>query len=661
MMKVFLSYPFQDECEHFASSLASLLKAHDLDVVDGKRLDATSSITEGVENSIKGCDLLIGLLFEGNANRWVHDEIAFAIGAKLEVIVITDGEIELTGLAAEKFRISRTKGDLSVCADLAYTLKKVKESLNAGCIQPREERNYVDKDSTEHRGSHGITSDEYEDLFDIEGYTVQYRTLINDWKTTPCYLQNSNVQIKIVHKQFILDNEFAATQIPPIPFNERCCRLVSYSPEHGRSLSVSIQETNYLDYIKSGEHLDEPFPSDPKITNREAFGKVVEKASGEIWPFEQLTNICGTGLFILTADSKLIIQRLSSSSHVYPNRWTFSASGVMKWGASPDPFRGMVNKCEQEINHQVDNTQLYLVTFGADARKLYFQFGFVEKTESTASKILACSKEESDVHYIDWNLDSIASRLIEDCWEPAAEATLLTICASEFGRGDVLKALHARRAHWERREMRDEWDYRASRPGDLPDMSLRYEFEKLDIESKRYVDAVMEFMGDRVYDKDVVEIGPGTGRITERLLDITEKLTCVEFCERMIQRSYERLGDKFELDRYAITFGQCYFPRPRHDVAVCSLVLVHNVNDEDFRQLVKRLCGMAKTVFVFEDIVPAEPPVRPTSQKTRLREAKGIEDAFIEFGFKKVSERKEVYKLFEDNIAFMEFSAETEA
>jgi len=361
-------------------------------------------------------------------------------------------------------------------------------------------------------------------------------------------------------------------------------------------------------------------------------------------------------VFLISADEdgeKLIASRLPQDSHVYPGRWTFAASGVIPWGSSPDPFGDTLRKSDKELNHQIDITRVRLVGFGADARKLYFEFSFVERTTATSSQLLAKLPEaHTEIKLIPWRMEDVLDRLLEECWETAAEAALLTLCAKEFGREQVTQALFGRHSLWEKREMRDEWDYRASRPGDLPDMSLRYPANHLKSESDRYVAAVLAFVGDTVHRRDVVEIGPGTGRITEHLVNAVGHLTCVDFCEQMKARCERRLGPLFDNLTYVPAFAQEYFPQQKHDIAICSLVLVHNVDDSLFRKLVERLCSIAGTIFVFEDVTIG----RPTSPRTRLRSKEEICNSFQEHGLWKA--REEEFQLFDDDLVFLEFVRE---
>ena len=148
----------------------------------------------------------------------------------------------------------------------------------------------------------------------------------------------------------------------------------------------------------------------------------------------------------------------------------------------------------------------------------------------------------------------------------------MTLCAKRFGPEKVAQSLHARRGDWWKREMRDEWDLRTAKKGDLPDMSVRYPPNRLTEEKERYIEAILSFVQNDLSGKDVIEVGCGTGRLTIRLVGIAKSLTCIDLCERMIELNKERLGNKSSEVNYVTAFMQDY-PIRKHQVAICSLVV----------------------------------------------------------------------------------------
>jgi len=396
-------------------------------------------------------------------------------------------------------------------------------------------------------------------LFQIDKFTLAYIPLMNDWWKDECPISEvkfDSIKVNLVHQRFQLLDIFKDTQIDYDFRDDLSCKLLRCHIGDAQNLTLTLQETSYGDYLKSGEHLDDPFPTDPRETFRSALAKIEQSRGGEVQP-KELTNIIGVGIFLITQDEQIIVAKHSKYSHVYPERWTFSASGLMKWGACPHPFMEVARKTIMEIQHQVDPAKVRLIGLGADARKLYFQCSFFEETEQTASEIIErhniiydnanpglLNDRPYELFYLPFNLDEIINAVIDKCWEPSAEACILTLCAKRFGAEKVAQALHARRGDWWKREMRDEWDLRTARKGDLPDMSVRYPPNRLAEAKEHYIDAILNFMQNDLNNKDVLEIGCGTGRLTLRLVETVKHLTCIDLCERMIQRNKQRLGGK---------------------------------------------------------------------------------------------------------------------
>jgi len=506
---------------------------------------------------------------------------------------------------------------------------------------------------------------DYIELFQIDEYLLAYIPIINDWtKGNPIrYFAWDALDITLDPAPFVLDKLFQTTPLDQADRNDPGCRLAECHIDSGdhSSISLKLQKTSYVDYLRSGEHLDDPFPDDARETFRSALAGIVVTHSGKVKP-EKLTNICGTGIFLVTKDDKIIVAKHPKHSRVYPRRLSFSASGLMKWGAYPSPFMEMARKTFQEIQFQVRPGKTQLIGFGADARKLYFQFSFMEYVDQTSTEIVENYKEILDhtnqgllrdrppeLITLPFDLTEIRDSVMNCCWEPAAEASLLTLCADRFGPDRTAKALFGRQGDWTKRERRDEWDYRASQKGHLPDMSIRYPPEKLEEELGRHLTALFDFMGDDLSRKDVVEIGCGSGSITERLVDVAIRVTCLDLCEAMIENNQDRLGSKAEKVSYILQFGEDYRPPKPHDVAICSRVLIHNVSASDFRELVKSICDCAKTAFVFEDVTQG----RPTSEATKLRTRGELQTAFADHGLH--LERSGTDYLFDDEIALLKF------
>src|SRR5207244_898995 len=101
-----------------------------------------------------------------------------------------------------------------------------------------------------------------------------------------------------------------------------------------------------------------------------------------------LSNICGAGLFLITRDNDLIVSKHSSSVRVLPEIWSYSASGTMDWSDRPHPFYEVARESREEIAHNPNQDGLRLFSVGIDAKKLYFQFSFFERTARSTREVL---------------------------------------------------------------------------------------------------------------------------------------------------------------------------------------------------------------------------------------------------------------------------------
>jgi SAM-dependent methyltransferase len=250
-----------------------------------------------------------------------------------------------------------------------------------------------------------------------------------------------------------------------------------------------------------------------------------------------------------------------------------------------------------------------------------------------------------------FDLDRIVALIQSRRWEPAAEAMLLVLCAHEFGIDRLERAIDPVfvRRRWEER-MRAEWKRRAERPRELAVMSTRYPAGRTGEESQRFVDAQLAFIDRDVTGKDVVEIGCGTGRLTTHLVSTAGRLTCIDLSEAMLARNRETVGEAAKRIRYVNSFGQDYGRETRHDVALCSMVFVHNVDDVEFSRLAQALANAADVLFLFEHVDAPDTP----HEHTRIRSEDELLAAFRGFG---VSRRRE-YALFQDRVLFLKLIRE---
>ena len=156
-------------------------------------------------------------------------------------------------------------------------------------------------------------------------------------------------------------------------------------------------------------------------------------------------------------------------------------------------------------------------------------------------------------------------------------------------------------------------------------MSTRYRRDRLPAESNRYVEQVLELIGDSARGCDVLELGGGIGRLTKPLAEQAGRLTCLDLSSEMLERNREHLGPLAQKVNYRQTFIQDYRPDHPHDVAIVSLVLIHNVDRPSFEAAVDSIRRACRTVVLCEHVVDQS---RGQGSATFLRSADDLLAAF---------------------------------
>ena len=202
-----------------------------------------------------------------------------------------------------------------------------------------------------------------------------------------------------------------------------------------------------------------------------------------------------------------------------------------------------------------------------------------------------------------------------------------------------------------RKKMEFEWEKRAHRDGIMKVMSSRYPYNRCDKESRKFINSIIEFIGEDLNNKVVLELGAGIGRLTKRLVNQVASMTCIDISREMIKLNKNNLGSQSKLVEYQRIFAQDYQPEKHFDAVVCSLVLIHNTDDEMFEQMVNMMSNIADTIFLFEHI---DIDVQ-VSESTKTRSEIELKSSFYKFACVKDYH----YKLFSDNIIFMKLLKKT--
>jgi 2-polyprenyl-3-methyl-5-hydroxy-6-metoxy-1,4-benzoquinol methylase len=630
-MKIFISHSSKNKT--VVRKLVQDLRKNNVDVwFDEDDVDVGDSLITEIQKGIKESDFLaIWLTKESVESGWVTREWETKLMDE-----INNKRISVFPLLAEDVEVPDMLG-----TKLYADFRNYEHGLNQLLRRiEREKTRYVGENSEL------ISWESYGWNFKIDNYRVAYMPLLNNSEGTIRLLTNNSLEIHKDLNEYKLPPEFDNISINSKFEENDSCRLSHYYLTDSGKLTLSFAKTKYSDYLKSGEVLDYLMDDSSNNTYRDEFGRLVLEGEKNLRLFK-LSNICGVGLLIISSDGFVIGSKHSADSHVYPNRITFSSSGIMKWGASANPFTSILLKAYQEINHQVDINQLNLIDFGADSRKLYFQFNFIEQTNVSYNDIKNNCTSDTELYTIPFEPDSITNSIVNHIWEPAAEATLLMYAISEFGKGTILSELKKLEKKWIYKNMRDEWDYRANRLGLLPDMSVRYPQSQLQEISNNYLDKIYRFVHDDMVNKHVIEIGCGTGRLSKRLIPIVSKLTCNDLSDSMLKLH------KKNLNSTEIEYLECFaqdIPESSYDVLVLSLVLIHNVDENLFNRLIEKICRLSEVIFLFEDITIS----RKSSPQTKLRSEKAILEKFKQHNYSVI--KKEYHSIINDKIIFLKLS-----
>lgn len=129
MKTAFLSYKYNPETEPIALLLRGWFKVHDIQIVDGKDLDASLSLNEQIKNRIDDSDLIISIRTAGESSTYVVEEAAYAEGAKKPVIIVSQGVFDESSLLRDQYYIDLEKG-FEASNDLSNAVVKILEREN---------------------------------------------------------------------------------------------------------------------------------------------------------------------------------------------------------------------------------------------------------------------------------------------------------------------------------------------------------------------------------------------------------------------------------------------------------------------------------------------------------------------------------------------------
>lgn len=502
--------------------------------------------------------------------------------------------------------------------------------------------------------------------FFIGGMRLGYLPLISSFKPDVNEFRYADVKVEFENKKYTIPQEFADhVENATLPNRDKLLEAVEFpkkvrinnywrSPVPGKTeLTLFCSPIVYRDYLCTNDLLDERIYPLSKQTFRDKY------FNDSVPPLQsKLSNICGVGVFVYTSDKKVLIRKSSKNVAVCAGLYSFTASGTMDWNEQLHPFDEICRECKEEIDHDLDIENLYLFSFGVDYQKAYFQLCFYEKSNLSSETILkrAPHAKDYDIEFeelipVGFNMEEIVDFVERGNWEQPAAAALLTLLAKGYSVEALSRYIDpTRKLQDYRLGMQREWGKRAERDGLSRVMSNRYPSD-LEAISNAYIKEAMYFIDEDLSDMTVVEMGCGIGRMTKPLANRSKKVLAVDLVPKMIEKCKEYVGEELskKVDYFVQFFQDVRFTQ-KYDVLVCSLVLIHNVDDSALDKIITHMKRAADVIYLFEQVIDGQ----STSPYTKQWTMEEYTRFFPEYSVEKTSE----YNLCGDKIAFIKLTAQ---
>lgn len=479
-----------------------------------------------------------------------------------------------------------------------------------------------------------MSLEEQSNLFEIGGKTIKFIPIICSWNKGEDEYVPGDITVTVKDIQYQMPEDIienyekriaAKPSAPLITHNtyETKVRLDSYSVglmggNRNHIINLDFSKVYYRDYLIQKAMMDECFDNGETLRQR-YFSHRDSLIS------ESLTNICGVGIFIITSDNKLLISKASMNVAVNPGRVIYTASGSMDWkGTETNPFLDVIRESFEEIGYEPDIEHLRLFSIGIDYETGYYQFSFYEKSNRTATEIIKNSKGARDYHAelqwlkaIPFNYKDVLQSILDEKWDETAKANLITLIAKFNSRQIVERFLDpVGTKKTDRAALLREWERRADRNGRLAVLSNRYPPLQIQAISENYFQKVTSFIDDDLSNKTVLEVGGGIGLFTKYFAECAHSVTCVDVSPKMLLRNKKFVGEVLcKKVTYVNEFFQDFMPDKQYDLLVCSLVLIHNIDELD--DFVAKMKQCSKTIYLFEHVEDGAQGSKFTHPKTK--------------------------------------------
>jgi hypothetical protein len=135
VLKAFLSHRFDEHGRVMAGHIACLLKALEVDPVDGHELTPGHPLPSQIEVRISTADLLVLILSSEPDSVWIHGEAGYARGRDIPVVVISDST-ERRGLFSSDYFVDLRSGEFAAAASLTRAITEIKKRKNVRVESP---------------------------------------------------------------------------------------------------------------------------------------------------------------------------------------------------------------------------------------------------------------------------------------------------------------------------------------------------------------------------------------------------------------------------------------------------------------------------------------------------------------------------------------------
>jgi len=127
VLTAFLSYKYDvPEIFGLATDIAVLLQTLEVRLLDGKQLNATRGLNGQVIERIESAQLIIALVYSQHPSEYVSQEIGFAVGKQIPIVVISDNADAKRALAGDQYFILVGRGGFNIAADLVRAINAIK-------------------------------------------------------------------------------------------------------------------------------------------------------------------------------------------------------------------------------------------------------------------------------------------------------------------------------------------------------------------------------------------------------------------------------------------------------------------------------------------------------------------------------------------------------